>query len=167
MWFPGVKKPVGHRFSSRIAVLHPRSRGHVSLRSADPADKPRILWNLFDDPQDLATLRNGLKTVRRIFAAKPLGPVIDYEQRPGPQVGTDAEIEEWLRRSCETAHHPAGTCRMGTDPDAVVDPALRVNGIDGLRVADCSIMPNVVGANTNVPTIMIAEKAAAMIRGEQ
>jgi choline dehydrogenase len=166
MWFPGVKKPVGHRFSSRIAVLHPRSRGHVTLRSADPADKPRILWNLFDDPQDLATLRNGLKTVRRIFAAKPLGTVVDYEQRPGREVGTDAEIEEWLRRNCETAHHPAGTCRMGIDPEAVVDPELRVNGIDGLRVADCSIMPNVVGANTNVPTIMIAEKAAAMIRGE-
>jgi choline dehydrogenase len=164
VWFPGVKKPIGHRFSSRIAVLHPKSRGRVTLRSADPADKPRIFWNLFDDRADLTTLRNGVKTVRGIFAAQPLGAVVAREQRPGSNVASDAGIEEWLRNNCETAHHPAGTCRMGADPDAVVDAQLRVNGIERLRVADCSVMPHVVGANTNAPTIMIAEKAADLIR---
>ena len=164
VWFPGIRKPLGHRYSSRIAVLHPRSRGHVTLRSADPTDKPRIFWNLFDDPADLETLREGVKTVRRIVATEPLASVIAEEVRPGPGIDTDAEIEEFLRRHCETAHHPAGTCRMGTDDDAVVDGELRVRGIDGLRVADCSIMPDVVGSNTNAPTIMIAEKASELIK---
>ena len=163
VWFPGIKKPIGHRFSSRVAVLHPKSRGKVTLRSADPAAKPRILWNLFDDPSDLATLRDGLKAVRGIFAETPLKDVTDHEIRPGPDVKSDAEIETWLRQNCETAHHPAGTCRMGADPDAVVDASLRVNGIESLRVADCSVMPHVVGSNTNAPTIMIAEKAADLI----
>jgi choline dehydrogenase len=165
MWFPGVKKPLGHRFSSRIAVLHPRSRGRVSLRSADPADAPRIFWNLFDDPHDLRTLRDGVKAVRAIFAEAPLAQVTGREVRPGGAIRSDAEIEGWLRGNCETAHHPAGTCRMGEDSGAVVDGALRVMGIEGLRVVDCSVMPHVVGANTNAPTIMIAEKASDMIRG--
>ena len=165
LWFPGVRKPLGHRISSRIAVLHPRSRGRVTLRSADPTDAPRVLWNLFDDPADLETLRDGVKTVRRIFATEPLSSVIADEVRPGPGVDSDAEIDEFLRRHCETAHHPAGTCCMGADDGAVVDGELRVRGIDGLRVADCSIMPDVVGSNTNAPTIMIAEKASEMIKG--
>ena len=164
LWFPGVRRPLGHRYSSRIAVLHPKSRGRVTLRSADPADKPLILWNLFDDPTDLETLREGVKAVRRIIATEPLASVIADEVRPGPGVDTDAKIDEFLRRHCETAHHPAGTCRMGSDDDAVVDAGLRVRGIDGLRVADCSIMPDVVGSNTNAPTIMIAEKASDMIK---
>ncbi|MEE2970713.1 MAG: choline dehydrogenase [Pseudomonadota bacterium] len=165
LWFPGIRKPVGHRFSTRIAVLHPRSVGRVTLRSSDPADAPRIFWNLLDDPADLTVLRDGLKAVRDIVSWEPLASVNGGEIRPGPEVSTDAEIEDFLRRNCETAHHPAGTCRMGADDDSVVDGELRVRGIDGLRVADCSVMPNVVGANTNAPTIMIAEKAADMIRG--
>ncbi len=165
LWFPGIRKPVGHRFSTRIAVLHPRSVGRVTLRSSDPADAPRIFWNLLDDPADLTVLRDGLKAVRDIVSREPLASVNGGEIRPGPEVSTDAEIEDFLRRNCETAHHPAGTCRMGADDDSVVDGELRVRGIDGLRVADCSVMPNVVGANTNAPTIMIAEKAADMIRG--
>lgn len=164
-WFPGVRKPVGHRFSTRIAVLHPRSIGRVTLRSSDPADKPRIFWNLFDDPADLATLRDGLKAVRDIVSQYPIASVNGGEVRPGSGISGDAEIEEFLRRNCETAHHPAGTCRMGADDESVVDGELRVRGIDGLRVADCSIMPKLVGSNTNAPTIMIAEKAADMILG--
>ncbi len=167
VWFPGLRKPVGHRFSSRIAVLHPRSRGHVTLRSADPDQPPRVLWNLFEDTRDLQILRDGVKAVRRLFATEPLAGVIAEEVRPGRLTASDAEIEEFLRRNCETAQHPAGTCRMGSDDDAVVDAELRVKGVDGLRVADCSIMPNVVGSNTNAPTIMIAEKAAAMIRARE
>ena len=164
LWFPGIRKPLGHRFSCRIAVLHPRSRGRVTLRSADPADPPRISWNLFDDPHDLETLREGVKTVRRIFATPPLSNEIAGEIRPGPGFADDDAIETFLRNHCETAHHPAGTCRMGVDDDAVVDGTLRVRGVEGLRVADCSIMPDVVGSNTNAPTIMIAEKASDMIR---
>jgi choline dehydrogenase len=164
IWFPGIKKPIGHRFSSRVAVLHPRSRGQVKLRSADPADRPRIFWNLLDDPYDLDTLRGGLKAVRSIFAAEPLRSVVAGEATPGPRFAGDRELDEWIRRNCQTASHPAGTCRMGVDTDAVVDEELRVNGVAGLRVADCSVMPDVVGANTNAPTIMIAEKAADDIR---
>jgi choline dehydrogenase len=164
-WFPGVKRPLGHHFSSRIALLHPRSRGRVSLRSADPAVPPRIHWNLFDDPLDLETLRGGLKAVRAIFAEEPLKSVVASEINPGPRIASDAELDDWIRGHGQTAHHPAGTCRMGADDDAVVDAELRVKGIAGLRVADCSIMPQVVGANTNAPTIMIAEKAADCLRG--
>ncbi len=164
MWFPGVKKPIGHRYSSRIALLHPRSKGKVTLRSNNPADPPRMFWNLFDDPHDLHVLRDGVKAVREIFASDPMASVIKDEVRPGPDVKTDAEIEEFLRRNCETAHHPSSTCRMGTDPDAVLDAELKVRGVENLRVADCSVMPDVVGSNTNVPTIMIAEKAADMIK---
>ncbi len=165
IWFPGIKKPINHRFSSRIAVLHPRSRGRVSLRSADPAAAPRISWNLLSDPYDLDTLRAGLKTVRAVFAAEPLNSIVAREVSPGPSFGSNAELDEWIRNNCQTASHPAGTCRMGADDDAVVDDELCVKGITGLRVVDCSIMPNVVGSNTNAPTIMIAEKAADCIRG--
>ncbi|HUZ75296.1 MAG TPA: choline dehydrogenase [Stellaceae bacterium] len=164
-WFPGLSQPVAHCFSSRIALLHPRSRGRVTLRSADPADRPRIFWNLFDDPTDLETLRGGLKAVRAVFAAEPLKSLVAREVSPGADFASDAAIDEWIRNNGQTAHHPAGTCRMGADDDAVVDAELRVRGIAGLRVADCSVMPHVVGANTNAPTIMIAEKAADYIRG--
>ena len=166
IWFPGIRAPKPHRFSCRIAVLHPRSRGRVTLRSADPADAPRIFWNLLDDPNDLATLRGGLKAVRAIFAEEPLKSAVARELSPGAAHASDDALDDWIRGHCQTASHPAGTCRMGVDDDAVVDGDLRVRGIEGLRVADCSVMPNVVGSNTNAPTIMIAEKAAASIRGE-
>jgi choline dehydrogenase len=165
IWVPGLMPSVGHCFSSRIAVLHPRSKGRVTLRSANPSDRVRILWNLFDDPYDLETLRLGLKAVRSIFAQEPIRGVIAREVYPGDAISSDAEIDEYLRRNCATAHHPASTCRMGSDENAVVDEQLRVRGVEGLRVADCSVMPHVVGSNTNAPTIMIAEKAADMMRG--
>jgi choline dehydrogenase len=163
-WFPGFKQPVPHCFSSRVALLHPRSRGRVSLRSASPADPPRIRWNLFDDPYDIETLRGGLKSVRSIFGAEPLKGLVARELSPGAEAASDAELDLWIRNNGQTAAHPAGTCRMGIDDDAIVDEELRVRGVDGLRVADCSVMPHVVGANTNAPTIMIAEKAADYIR---
>jgi choline dehydrogenase len=163
-WFPGLKASVKHCFSSRVALLHPRSRGKVTLRSADPAAAPRILWNLFDDPWDLETLRGGVETVRAIFAEPPLQALVAAELSPGPRFAAKADQEAWLRDNAQTAAHPAGTCRMGADDGAVVDAELRVRGIDGLRVADCSVMPQVVGSNTNAPTIMIAEKAADAIR---
>lgn len=165
IWFPDVKRPVNHCFSSRVAVLHPRSRGRVALRSADAADPPRIFWNLLDDPYDLDTLRLGLKAVRAIFAEEPLRRHVAREASPGPGAWSDADLVAWIRGHCQTASHPAGTCRMGIDDDAVVDGRLRVKGVEGLRVADCSVMPELVGANTNAPVIMIAEKAAADILG--
>lgn len=164
MWFPGVNKAIGHSFSSRVALLHPRSKGKVTLKSANPTDLPRVFWNLFDDPADLTVLRDGVKAVRNIFASEPLASVIADEFRPGSDVKTDTEIEEFLRRNCETAFHPSGTCRMGVDEEAVVDGELKVRGMENLRVADCSVMPELVGGNTNAPTIMIAEKAADMIK---
>ncbi len=160
IWFPGIKKPIAHRFSSRVAVLHPRSRGRLTLRSADPTDRPRILWNLLDDPYDLDTLRGGLNAVRAIFAEAPLKSLVAAEVSPGPNFLEQAALDGWIRNNCATASHPAGTCRMGADTEAVVDEELRVNGIAGLRVADCSRLPSVTGCNTNAPTIMIAEKAA-------
>ncbi|MGK2941667.1 MAG: GMC family oxidoreductase [Immundisolibacter sp.] len=163
LWFPGIRKPRGHQFSCRIAVIHPRSRGEVSLRSANPTDSPRIAWNLLADPSDLHTLRDGLKAVRSIFAQHPLRSAVGNEVTPGSTAATDEDIDHWLRRNCWTAAHPAGTCRMGVDANSVLDGSLRVNGVDGLRVADCSIMPRVVGCNTNAPTIMIAEKAADLM----
>lgn len=165
LWFPGIRKPDGHRYTVRIANLHPRSRGAVTLRSADPEAPPRIQWNLFEDPADLETLREGVKTVRAIFAQSPLKDVTGDEVTPGTEAGSDAEIDEWLRHNCGTAQHPAGSCRMGADDGAVVDGSLKVRGVDGLRVADCSVMPQLIGSNTNAPTIMIAEKAADMMRG--
>jgi choline dehydrogenase len=163
-WFPGVRKKAPHCFSSRVALLHPRSRGRVFLGSADPRVPPRILWNLFEDPQDLETLRGGVQTVRAIFGKAPLQRLVARELSPGPDALDDAGLDAWIRKYGQSAAHPAGTCRMGADPDAVVDEELRVRGIAGLRVADCSVMPWVVGANTNAPTIMIAEKAADYIR---
>ena len=166
IWFPGFRRE-NHRYSARCAVLHPRSRGYVGLRSSDPADKPRILWNLFKDPYDLATLREGIKAIRDIFKQSPLRELGPSEFTPGPGTEDDAALEEWLRGNCLTAQHPAGTCRMGADENAVVDGQLRVRGLDGLRVADCSVMPDVIGGNTNAPTIMIAEKASDMILGRE
>lgn len=163
LWFPGLRKPLGHQLSCRVATLHPASRGAVTLRSANPADPPRIFWNLLDDPQDLHTLRDGVKAVRDIFNQQPLKSALAAEVTPGDQITSDAQIEDWLRRNCWSAAHPAGTCRMGVDDEAVVDGALRVNGVQKLRVADCSIMPRVVGGNTNAPSIMIGEKAADLI----
>ncbi len=167
LWFPGVRKPSGHRVFSRVSLLHPLSRGHVRLRSPDPTDPPRIAWNLFDNPDDLGVLRQGIKAVRDIFRETPLKESIAREIWPGDRIATNKQIDQWLRNSCATACHPSSTCRMGIDTAAVVDGKLRVNGVNRLRVADCSVMPDVVGANTNAAAIMIAEKAADLILGNQ
>lgn len=165
IWFPGVKWPVNHSFSSRVLVLHPHSRGHVALRSADAADQPRIFWNLRDVPYDLDTLRFGLETVRAVFPEEPLSRLVGGEASPGPGALSKADVVAWIRAHCQTATHPAGTCRMGIDDDAVVDESPRVKGVEGLRVADCSAMPELVGAKTNAPVIMIAETGADEIPG--
>jgi choline dehydrogenase-like flavoprotein len=148
------------------AYLRPRSRGTIRLASADPAAPPLIDPNYWEDPRDRELSIAGLKLAREIMRQKPLAPYILAERLPGPEVRTDQDGFDYACRHAKTDHHPAGTCRMGSDPAAVVDPRLRLNGIAGLRVVDASIMPTLVSSNTNAPTIMIAEKAADMIRAD-
>jgi choline dehydrogenase-like flavoprotein len=146
------------------AFLRPRSRGTVRLASADPLAPPLIDPNYWEDPYDRAMSIEGLKLAREIMRQDALKPFIMAERLPGPDVRTDEDYIAYACAHAKTDHHPAGTCRMGTDPGAVVDPQLRFNGIEGLRVVDASIMPQVVSSNTNAATIMIAEKASDLIR---
>lgn len=156
-----------HRFSaftSSVCQLRPYSRGQIEIRSADPFEYPSIQPNYLSDERDHPVVVGGIKVARRIAQAPSLAPRILSEFVPGERYQTDAELLEAARLHSQTIYHPAGTCKMGTDSDAVVDARLRVHGIRGLRVVDASIMPEIVSGNTNAPTIMIAEKAADMIR---
>jgi choline dehydrogenase-like flavoprotein len=155
----------GHAFSLAAALLTPRSRGRLRLRSADPDDKPELVGNHLAEPEDVASLVAGFRKLREIVGTEPLAEVRGRELVPGPEVESDPEVEDFLRRETELLYHPVGTCRMGSDERAVVDPELRVRGVDGLRVADASVMPVITGGNTNAPTIMIGERAADLIRG--
>jgi len=147
------------------AYLRPRSRGTVRLASSDPLAAPLIDPNYWADPYDREMSIRGLKLAREIMAQAPLKPYVLAERLPGPDVRTEEDYFNYACAHAKTDHHPAGTCRMGSDPAAVVDPSLRFNGIEALRVVDASVMPQVVSSNTNAATIMIAEKAADMIRG--
>jgi choline dehydrogenase len=147
------------------AFMRPRSRGTVRLASADPLAAPLIDPNYWQDPYDRDISIRGLKLAQEIMRQEPLKPFVLAERLPGPEVRTDEDYFAYACAHAKTDHHPAGTCRMGADPGAVVDPQLRLNGIDGLRVVDASIMPQLVSSNTNAATIMIAEKAADIIRG--
>jgi choline dehydrogenase len=164
-WFvgDGVTKPEGCGFSVGPTLIRPESRGEIKLRSADPCDPPRIFARYLSDRRDMETLVAGLKTMREVVKAKALASYCGAERSPGEGVRTDAEIESYVRRGLETLYHPVGTCKMGTDADAVVDPALRVRGVEGLRVIDASIMPRIPGGNTQAPTVMIAERAASLL----
>jgi choline dehydrogenase len=148
------------------AYLRPRSRGTVRLASADPAAAPLIDPNYWADPHDREMSIRGLKLAQEIMRQEALKPYVLAERLPGPEVRTEADYIAYACRHAKTDHHPAGTCRMGSDAAAVVDPRLRFNGIAGLRVVDASIMPRVVSSNTNAATIMIAEKACDMIRAD-
>lgn len=165
LWFPGIKPRQEDRITADVILLHPHSRGWLRLRSPDPAEAPAITLNNFADPADLRTARDGIRIARRIYRTEPQASLTGEELLPGAALESDAELDEHIRRTAEVTQHPVGTCSMGHGPMAVVDPALRVHGIAGLRVVDASIMPTVPGGNTNGPTIMIAEKAADMIRG--
>ncbi len=150
-------------FTSSVCQLRPHSRGEVVIRSPDPLEYPAIHPHYLSDPRDCAVAVGGIKVARRIAEAPALRDRIVDEYVPGREYQTDAELLEAARQYSQTIYHPSSTCKMGVDADAVVDPRLRVHGIDGLRVADASIMPEIVSGNTNAPTIMIAEKAADMI----
>jgi choline dehydrogenase-like flavoprotein len=156
----------GHAITLAPVLVSPKARGSVTLRSADPADKPRIITNSLGEADDVASLVAGMRLARAIAASEPLASRIVRELKPGAGVGDDDEdLAASLRERVELIYHPVGTCRMGTDEDAVVDPSLRVRGLDGLRVVDASVMPIIPGGNTNAPTIMVAERAADLIRG--
>ncbi len=164
IWWP-LGATQQHRITADVVVLHPASRGHMRLRSANPADAPRIQLNLFSDPADLATARRGLAAARRIYATRPQADLVAAETAPGPLIRSDAEIDAYIRRTAGVTQHPVGTARMGSDERAVVDPSLRVRGVEGLRVIDASIMPTVPGGNCNATTIMVAEKGADILLG--
>jgi choline dehydrogenase len=154
-------------FTLHVCQLRPESRGHVGLTSADPLADPAIFANYLATEEDRRAVREGVKIARAVAAQPALSRYVSAENTPGPEVKTDAEIDAWIARTGETIYHPVGTCRMGAagDPMAVTDDQLRVQGIEGLRVIDASAMPTLIGGNTNAPTIMLAEKAADLIRG--
>ena len=146
-------------------TLRPRARGSVTLRSADPADTPVVDPNFLGDPYDLKTSVEGVKLSREIMNQSAMRRYVRKEHFPGDEVRTQAEFETYARRYGRTSYHPVGTCRMGGDATSVVDPELRVRGVEGLRIADSSIMPRLVSSNTNAPSMMIGEKASDLILG--
>ena len=164
-WFPGVKAAYTDTWGARAVVLHTKSRGRLTLVSADPRAKPRIVENMLSDPADLKTLRGGIRIVRDILRQKPLDRFRGPEIAPGPDVTDDAALDAFFRKTSIPFHHPISTCRMGADARAPVDPECKVRGVLGLRVVDGAMMPDLVGGNINAAVIMIAEKAADMIRG--
>ncbi len=165
--YDGSATQPGHGFQAHVGPMRPTSRGHVRLKSADPRQAPEILFNYLETAQDRQEFRDGIKLTREIFARKAFDPYRGPELAPGPEVRTDAEIDAHLRRKAESAYHPSCTCKMGlaSDAMAVVDGAGRLHGLEGLRVVDASIMPNVVSGNLNAPTIMMAEKLGDAIAG--
>ncbi len=166
-WFPGFKSAWHDAFVCRPVLLRPASRGRIRIRSTNPADPVRIQQNFLSDERDLPVLRAGLKLLRDVAAQPALDRFRGHEIGPGAAAQSDADLDLYIRNSGATAHHPCGTCRMGTDKDAVVDAGLRLHGIEGLRVADASVMPDLVGGNINAAVIMIAEKAADMVQGRR
>jgi choline dehydrogenase len=154
-----------HAFSFGPTLIRPQSTGSISLRSSNPLDAPRICANYFSEPADLDAVVEGIKVTRAIGRSPALAKYRGRELHPGDDVQSDAGFRDYARKIAETLYHPVGTCRMGSDSDAVVDSELRVHGVEGLRVVDASIMPFVPGGNTNAPTIMVAEKAADLIKG--
>ena len=156
-----------HSFQAHVGPMRSKSKGFVRLRSPDPADKPRILFNYMSHPDDWEEMRACVRLTREIFAEPAFDPYRGKEIQPGVDVTSDAAIDDFIRRKAESAYHPACTCRMG-DPkqsDTVVDPQARLVGIEGVRVVDSSIMPSITNGNLNAPTIMIGEKAADHILG--
>ncbi|MBM3488649.1 MAG: choline dehydrogenase [Alphaproteobacteria bacterium] len=164
-WLPVVRPHPPDTLSLMFCHVRAESRGAVTLRSADPAAPPRIFNNFLSTPYDRRALREGVKFVRRLAAAKPFEGLLGAWTQPTADIRTDDEIDAFVRRITTTIYHPAGTCKVGTDRDAVVDPSFKVRGTEGLRVIDASVFPLPIGGNINAPVIMFAEKAADILRG--
>ena len=164
-WFPGFKTAFRDGFGIRPILLHPESRGHLRLRSADPRDTVKVFQNFFSIDSDMATLREGVRMARRATVQTPLDPYRGDEIDPGISVNDDNEIDAWIRETMVTAHHPACTCPMGVNDTAVLDAEMKVRGAENLRVVDASAMPDLTSGNINAPVLMMAEKASEMILG--
>ena len=160
----GRKTVFGHGYSCHVCLLHPKSRGTVKLASADPLAVPLIDPAFFAEPDDMTRMVGGFKRMRQVLAQPALANLGGREVGASAGAQSDAQIEAFIRAHADTIYHPVGSCRMGSGPTDVVDSSLRVHGLQGLRVVDASIMPSIVGGNTNAPTIMIAEKAADLIK---
>jgi choline dehydrogenase len=160
----GLVKQQRHGLTIGAVALQPGSRGTIALRSSDPLDKPVISPNYLADPEDARVLSEGVKLARRIFRTTAFQAFAAEDVEPGVDVQTEADVKAFLRQQCETLYHPVGTCAMGTGREAVVDPELRVRGLQGLRVVDAPVMPVITRGHTNAPTMMIAERAADLIR---
>jgi len=165
LWWPGQEAAQKFALQCSISIQHPEALGRLTLRSANAADPPRILLNLFGAQADIDTALRGIALAREIYARSPLKELVKGELLPGASMTSVADLTEHVRQTAATTQHPCGTCRMGKDASAVVDGALRVRGVEGLRVVDASVMPTIPGGHINAPTIMIAEKAADLIRG--
>ena len=165
--YDGSNPQKTHGFQAHVGPMRPTSVGRVSLRSADPREPPSILFNYMATEGDRQEMRAAVRLTRELFAQRAFDPYLGPELAPGAEVETDAEIDAFVRARAESAYHPCGTCKMGPDgdPTAVVDGACRVHGVEGLRVVDASVMPSITSGNLNAPTIMLAEKAADLIRG--
>ena len=160
-----TEMPEQDGFMVHACQLRPESKGTIALRSSDPFDTPKIDPNYLATEEDRRVMRESMKMMREIIGQNALAPYRGPEMSPGESVRTDDEIDTFIRQNAETIYHPVGTVRMGTDAKAPLDGKLRVRGVDGLRVVDASVMPTLIGGNTNAPTIMIAEKAADLILG--
>jgi len=166
--YDGQAAAEGHGFQAHVGPMRSVSRGRVSLRSGNPADNPKILFNYMSQEQDWEEWRRCIRLTREIFAQDAFKPFVKNEIQPGADVQSDAEIDAFVREHAESAYHPCGTCKMGTkdDPDAVVDSQGRVIGVEGLRVVDSSIFPRITNGNLNGPSIMVGEKMADHVLGK-
>jgi choline dehydrogenase-like flavoprotein len=163
---PAFPFPLGHGFAVSPVSLYPRSRGRLTLASPDPLAAPLIDPNLLSVPEDIEPLLRGIRLARQVFASPAFARYGAQETAPGAGIVSDQQLTDYIRAEAYTVHHPVSTCRMGSDEGAVVDPQLRVVGLEGLRVADASVFPSIVGGNTNAAVIMVAEKAADLILGK-
>lgn len=164
--YDGSSAVDGHGYQAHVGHNKPKSRGEVTLKSTDPREQPKIVFNYLSEEGDKQAYRDAVRLTREIFAQPAFDPYRGEEVQPGKDVTTDDEIYAWVAEKAETAYHPAGTCKMGSDSMAVVDHECRVYGVEGLRVVDSSIMPTVTNGNLNGPTIMIGEKGADHILGK-
>ena len=164
---PNVKLSRQPGITLVVHQLRPESTGSIHIASADPNAPPAIRFNFLSDSLDRDVLLGAMRTARRLMTAPAMKPLGCIEIAPGTATETDDELLDWVKATAETAYHPVGTCKMGPDPMAVVDDRLRVRGMEGLRVADASIMPTLTSGNTNAPSIMIGEKAASLVLEER
>jgi choline dehydrogenase len=164
-WEHGFRKTGAPAFTIGLAYLGPQSRGAVTLRSADPADHPRVLNNALTSDGEVDAMLRAIELAREIASTDPLRRMLGEELNPSADIRSREQLVDWLRATCEHEYHPSCTCRIGSPEEGVVDPELRVHGVEGLRVADASVQPRIVSANTEAVTLMVAERCADLVLG--